>query len=76
VKVASNECERLERRQVAARDLKFHNRGSASGSTRRNLRAPCVRLAKKGGRVKSRAEVRMRSSEARSDRSTHDGRDE
>jgi hypothetical protein len=76
VKIASNECERLERRQVAARDLKFDNRRTTSRSTRRNLRAPCMRLAEKGGRVKSRPEVRIRSSEARSDRSIHDGRDE
>ena len=72
VKVASNECERLEHGQVAARDLKFHNRGPGSRSTRCNLRAPCVLLAEKGGRVKSRAEVRMRSSDARSDGSLHD----
>ncbi len=76
VKVTSNECKRLERRQVAARDLKFHDRRTSSRSTCRNLRAPCVRLAKKGGRVKSGAEVRMRSSDARSDGSLHDRRDE
>jgi hypothetical protein len=72
VKVPSNECKRLERRQVAARDPKFHNCGTASRSSRRNLRALCVRLAKKGGHVKSRAKVRVRSSQARSDRSVHD----